>query len=185
MTCQYRATINCVHLIAVLALLLPAAQGDDSIEAQVQQAQLVGDSEPTPGPVGFTLKYDVRFINRSEEPVSIPDPGTSPVSTSWITVQGVEYKQPDDSWKFIVSPGMLAWKGDTKFSPCRTLAPKQAQEFMSVSGPLVLYSGQLARLGSKPTVRAGLILICRQQDGSLFSTSMRTDPFTLLVPQRP
>jgi len=178
---QYRATISCLRLIALLALLLPAAQGDDSIEAQVHQAQLVGDSEPTFGPVGFTLKYDVRFINRSEEPVSIPNPGTSPVSTSWITLQGLEYMQADGSWKFIVSP----FKADAKFSPCRTLPPKQAEEFRSMQDRLVLYDGQLPQLGQKPTVRAGLVLICRQQDGSLFSTSMRTDPFALLVPQRP
>ncbi len=160
----------------MLALLLPAAQGaDDSIEAQVQQAQLFGDSEPPAGPAGFT--------DGSEKTANIPDPGASPASTSWIILQGLEYERADGSWKFIVSPGMLAFKPGTKFSPCRTLAPKQAQEFTSLSGPLALFDLQLAKLGSKPTVRAGFVLICRQRDGTLFSTSMTTAPFTLLVPQ--
>lgn len=167
-----------------LACSAPAAL-DDAIQAEVERPELVSDAARDPYLAGFKITFDARFTNRSENPVDIPDRDRGPDGASWITVISVESQQQDGSWRFVVNPGVLMWKSDTKFVPCKSLRPKETAEVENVSNRFVIFRGPLAGLGPKPTVRFNLVLACRQQDGTLHSKSVDTDPFVLSIPSRP
>jgi hypothetical protein len=58
-------------------------------------------------------------------------------------------------------------------------------EIENVPDGLVLLKKQLGDLGEEATVRFGLLVFCRQSDGKVVTTGVKTDAFTLRLPAVP
>jgi len=169
--------------IALLGAPLLAAS-DQTIRVEVGRVAAVPFDSGTPELLAFKLTYDAQFTNQSEVPVYIPDPNKGPDGAFRIAFYSLRFQQADGAWRYVVDPGMLAWKGDTQFAPCRSLGPKETLEIKNLQDPFSIREKQLTAMGSKPTVRIALVLVCRQQDGVLVSTTLETDPFVLSMSER-
>lgn len=110
-------------LVAGLACTLPAAPLDDVIRGQIERSEVVADNPQTPGPLAFTLRYNVSFTNRAEDSRDIPDFESGPDRGASVILSGLQSQRPDGSWKYIVSPGMLAFLADTISPLAGRLAP--------------------------------------------------------------
>lgn len=134
------------------------------------------------------MTYNVRFTNQSESPANIPDPDKGPDGAVWKAMLWAQSQRADGSWRYIINPGNLMWKGDTQFAPCKMLQPKETVEFKSLSGGFFIPRGELTGMGPKLTVRAYLGLVCIPQrgalleDGTLPTAGMETGPFSVSMP---
>jgi hypothetical protein len=173
-------------LFLVMAPLDPALgqTPDPAIQAVIQSPELASNEAPSVSRADFKLSFDARFTNRSEAAVEVPEPDRASGAVSWITLRWVESQEPDGRWRFVFGPGMLVWQADTPFAPCKSLGPKETLEVRRVSQPLLLHKDVFAKLGPEPTVRAGLVLTCKRQDGTLQSKTVMTAPFVLGVQAR-
>jgi hypothetical protein len=172
-------------LVAALVGLARGQTSHDAIQAEVQSPELVSNQTQTGPLASFTLSFDARLTNRSEDPVEIPEPNRVPDGTAWVALRWVQSQESDGAWKFVVGPGLLMWPSDAKFAPCKSLGPQETAEVKRVSQPLTTYKDVLAKLGPPPTVvRAGLGLVCKRQDGTLRSKTVTTEPFVLTLQAR-
>jgi hypothetical protein len=172
--------VRCLCLLTTLAAWVPlsASPLDEAIQVEVQRAQ-IGLERETPEFATFKLGFDLRLTNRSENPVSIPERESGPDGASWKTLLSMQSQQKDGSWKFLISPGQLVWKGDTKFVLCKSLRPKETLEIRNVSNIVGVFKTELAGLDPRPTVRIDFVLTCRQQDGQVLVKNVVTEPFVL------
>src|SRR2546426_477227 len=104
---EHVPVISRLCFAATLACTLIAATLDDDIQAELERPQLVLDSTRTTSLAGFTLLYDVRFTNRSENSADFPDRDMGSDRASWITLLSVQSQQANGSWNFVVNPGTL------------------------------------------------------------------------------
>lgn len=170
-----------VYFVAVLVGLARGQTANDTIQAEVESPKLISVQTRTGPLADVRLDFDVRFTNRSENKVEIPEPTTAPDGAAWITLRWVQSKESDGTWSFVVSPGMLVWLSNAKFARCRSLAPQETVE-MRLSQRLSVYKGELAELIPGSTVRAGIGVTCKRQDGTLLSKTVTTEPFVLIFP---
>lgn len=127
---------------------------------------------------GFKLNLDIRVTNRTERPVDLPKSRREGGRTTRVVVMGVQAKQPDGSWSYIVQS---SWYGSAtdKFESCAVLKPGGVAEYKNVKSGLLLLKTQVAKLGHEPTMRFDLMTFCRQPDGSVLTKNVRTHEFKL------
>jgi hypothetical protein len=176
--------VSRLSLAAALASVLPALGSDQTIRAEVQHALATPYSTDDLEIAAFKLKFDVRLTNRSAKLVSLPDPKTGDGETMRIAVLGVQSKQPDGRWTYLVQSSWYD-TGTLKYESCTSLSSEGIAEIGNVASGLTLMKKQLAGLGGQSTLRLNVMIFCRQPDGKVLATSVATDAFDLRLPAQP
>lgn len=181
MPLMFRAMIQILLSAALLGT--PAfAASEQTVQVELQQPQEV-HYEPNIGDLAvLRMTWTVRVTNHSKTPVSVPEPEKGPEGAYWFDLYSLQSQEADGSWSYVADNGNHMLKGSTQFVPCRSLSPGAAVEVRNVSGGIILYRSQRARLGAKSTVRVVLSLVCKQQNSELHSESVITEPFVLSMP---
>lgn len=175
-----------LRLLVLSVLSGVAVVGVDSgqpIRVEVQRVLVCPYRSDDPDLATFKLKLSVRLTNRSQEPVLVPTSGTGDRDATRVALLGVQARDATRAWAHIVQSSWYD-SGTVKYQACASLPPGAVAEFRNVSSGLVLMNAQLARLGSEPTVRFDLMILCRRQDGKVLSTSATTEEFKLPMHER-
>jgi hypothetical protein len=179
---QAATVFSRLSLAAALAGLIPALGSDQTIRAEVQHALATPYSTEDPEVAAFRLKFDLRLTNRSAKLVDLPTSETRDGETTRIAVLGVQSKQPDGTWTYLVRSSWYD-TGTMKYETCTSPSSEGTAEIGNVASGLLLLKKQLAGLGGEPTVRLNLMIFCRQLDGKVLTTSVTTDAFGIRLTQ--
>jgi hypothetical protein len=169
-----------------VAALIPTASGatDDPIKVEAEQPRVVANEAANSILGRLKLVFDARFTNLGDAPVEIPD-RLSIKGVAGISENGVDSQQSDGSWRTVNGGGDLMWIGHIVFPLCKVLSPKETLVVKGVWGPLVDSESNRRSLSPRATIRAYLVLPCKQRDGKVVSKIVKTDPFVLSIPPLP
>jgi hypothetical protein len=167
-----------IFMLAVIFVLAPAARSEQIVRAEIRRVLATPNAVDDQDVASFTLRFDVRLVNISQQILSLPLDSISDAETARFAILGVEVKQPNGIWKWVMRSGWIE-AGNIKFQPCKPLRPGETAEIANLSSGFITLKENLAGLGSEPSVRLHLIFACRQQDGRVLMPSVTTEPFNL------
>lgn len=178
--------VRAVRALFFVAAVIPTVSGspDDTFKVEAEQPRIVGHDTEHSILGRLTLVFDARFTNLGDAPVEVPD-RISIKGVAGISENGVDSRQSDGSWKTVNHGGDLMWIGDIVFPVCKVLNPKETLVVKGVWGPLVDSESNLRGLSPRATIRADLVLPCKQRDGKVVSKIVKTNPFVLSIPSLP
>jgi hypothetical protein len=170
-----------ILILAALPGLGSGLSSDQPALAEVQHALATPYRVDDPDVAGFNLKFDLQLTNQSEKVMQLPIFNAGEDDAVRYAVSGVQSKQPDGTWAYIVQSSWYG-VGTIKYLPCKPLSPGRTEEIKGMGTGLVMLKKQLAALGGEPTVRLNLLFFCRQPDGQLAAASATTEAFPLRLP---
>jgi hypothetical protein len=173
--------LSSVLMIAAFSGMALGSNTDQRIRAEVGHALATPYPVDDPTVARFKLRFDIRLTNRSGAPAYVPKSQAANASVTRISVVGVQVKQRDGGWAYVVQSSWYD-NGTIKYASCTLLPLDGTVEFTGLSGELLLLDAQLAKLGDTPTVRLSLMTFCRQEDGTVRSSSVTTDGFDIRLP---
>jgi hypothetical protein len=174
--------VRILFFVAALGGILSTAVGADQyVRAEVQHVVATPQNSEDPEMAMYKTKFDLRLTNRTGEPMNIPRWEKEESENTRIFVLAVQSKQQNGIWKNV---NQSSWYGDdtTKFVLCTSLPPSGTTEIGGVASGLSLLRKQLADLGSEPTIRLNLMFFCKQSDGKVVTSTVKTEPFSLRLP---
>jgi len=172
-----------VLLLAALGCGLPNAHAaDPGVRGEVRTVTITLDPSDDPAVAIYLMKFDLRLENRSTEPVNIPKSAAGGHET--VVLLGLQTERPDGSWMNLIQ---ATWLGDatTKYEACVSVPAAATAEIGGVHSGFVLLEKGRKDLGSEPTVRLNLMLLCQLPDGKVLNTSVTTEAFSIRLPIQP
>jgi hypothetical protein len=183
MTRQHIANTKVLIFVAALACNLPCAHGaDEGVRAEVQHVVVNLASSPSEGFDYYQLKFDLRLTNRSLEPVYIPTQGTSQVDMPRVVTLSEQVQERDGTWTYVGQGAFYGMK-HFKYDTCVPLSPGSTTDIHAVASGFALERRKWASKGRDLSMRLGLIMLCRK-DGQLTGPEVRTEAFTIRLPDR-
>ena len=175
-----------VRALILVVPVIPTASGatDAPVKVEAEQPRVVANEAEHSILGRLKLVFDARFTNLGDAPVEIPD-RISMKGVAGMFENGVDSRQSDGSWRTVNGGGDLMWIGEIVFPLCKVLGPKETLVVKGVWGPLVDSESNLRSLSPRATIRAYVVLPCKQRDGKVVSKIVKTDPFVLSIPPQP
>jgi len=179
-----------ISATVVLIGTVPLLGSDPSIEAEVRHPVATLYPSELQDRLVYSVKFDLRLTNRLDKPVSLPLPEKWVDETSGIAMEGIAMKLPFDTWKYIqaglvlIQPSVVG-DGKHKFEGCISLQPGETREIRGAGDELDVMRNRVAEVGSEPTLRLDLVMLCLGTDLKLVGSRARTNEFILRLPAEP
>jgi hypothetical protein len=179
-----------ISLTVVLFGSVPLLGSDPPIEAQVRHPVATLYPSEVQDRLVYAVKFDLRLTNRLDKPVSLPLPEKWDGETIGIAMEGIAMKLPFDMWKYIqaglvlMQPSLVG-DGKHKFEGCTSLQPGETREIRGAGDEMDVMKNRVGEVGSEPTVRLDLVMLCLGTDLKLVGSRARTNEFILRLPAEP
>ncbi len=178
------------QVAVVLLGVTPLLASGPKIDAEVRRPVATLQSTELWDGLEYSTKFDLRLTNRSDKPVNLPTPRIWDARLIGIDASGTELKRPFDTWKPLLIGDVLiptSWLTDGvhKFERCTSVRPGQAVDIQDVAGLIIVMRNRVEEIGTQPTLRLGLTLLCVGDDAKLVWNGATTDEFTIRLPAEP
>jgi hypothetical protein len=163
----------------MMVYLLPAVTMGQAIQVEVVRPEVASFETGGSDVAGYELSVDLRIVNGSDQPTSIPDLEAAAKGATWISLAGVQAQGQDGTWRTIFNSDLFIFPEGTQYPACAYLSPHAAADGGHYKSRFAVLTEKLAGLGSHPAIRLNLIFFCRKADGKVITKTWETGPFVI------
>lgn len=171
-----------LSVFATLLLVFRVVCTGQTLQTEIQHPAAKSFETGDPEAREYKVDFGIKLTNRSLSSISLPSPTSAGSNSFRFTLTAVEALPAGQMWKYI---SQASWYGDstTKYDACVSLETGHLFQYNALSGSLLLLRKQLAELGGAPMIRLSLMFYCQAADGTVLTTGVTTEAFTLQLPQ--